>query len=183
MLIDPRTAISEGWLTWNDKVSDINKHLQPNALDFDCARIFHLDKDDNAFLSETSKKLRGSHEMPVIMDGEGENAQEFWHLTNGECYDFTSNFHVRLPQGVAAMLIIRSTLNRCGVFLTSGLYDAGFEGDVCGMLRVAGGDFMLAPNTRIGQIKFIRSEDSGILYSGSYSHKQGTHWSEGIKPQ
>jgi len=47
------------------------------------------------------------------------------------------------------------------------------------MLRVHGGAFNLAPNTRIGQIKFVRSENSGILYAGGYNHAQGTHWKEG----
>lgn len=180
MFINPKTAIKEGWITWNETaIPDIEKYIQPNAIDFDCSRVFALNQNDVAYLSETQKKVRGSAPMDLIVDP---TIGLCWALEQGHCYDFVSNFHCKLPQGVAAELIIRSTLNRSGVFLTSGLYDSGFQGDVCGMLRVHGGAFNLAPNTRIGQIKFIRSEDSGILYSGGYSHKQGTHWSEGIKP-
>jgi deoxycytidine triphosphate deaminase len=176
MFINPKTAIAEGWITWNDNVTDIEKHLQPNAIDFDCATIFNLDSASPAFLSETSKKMRASNKLsPSWHDM---YVQNVWTLENNKCYDFSSNFHVTLPQGVAAELIIRSTLNRNGVFLTSGIFDSGYSGQIAGMLRVHGGDFILAPNTRIGQIKFIRSEDSGIMYAGGYNHAADTHWSE-----
>jgi deoxycytidine triphosphate deaminase len=180
MFINPKTAIAEGWITWNEKVTDIEKHLQPNAIDFDCAVIFDLNQDTPAFLSETSKKMRESSKLsPTWHDHYVENV---WTLQNGKCYDFASNFHVKLPEGVAAELIIRSTLNRNGVFLTSGLYDSGFDGTIAGMLRIHGGDFHLAPNTRIGQIKFVRSENSGILYAGGYNHEAGTHWKDKTLP-
>jgi deoxycytidine triphosphate deaminase len=175
MFISPKTAIEQGWLTWNDKIVDINKHIQPNALDFDCASISLLDDRSPAFLSESGKKMRTQVKQSPVTDPE---FGEVWHLRNGWCYDFSSNFHVKLPAGVAAMLIIRSTLNRNGVFLTSGLYDSGFDGNIAGLLRISGGDFYLAPNTRIGQIKFIRSEDSGIMYAGGYNHQAGTHWTD-----
>jgi deoxycytidine triphosphate deaminase len=178
MLISPKIAIKEGWVTWNEVVTDIEKHIQPNALDFDCARIFRPETYSDAYLSEKTKKIRKYVELTPDADIEGEPA---WSLINGQAYDFSSNFHVTLPEGVAAQLIIRSTLNRSGVFLTSGLYDSGFVGQVAGMLRIANGLFFLAPNTRIGQIMFIKS-DAGGLYAGGYSHAAGTHYTEAQKP-
>jgi deoxycytidine triphosphate deaminase len=173
MLISPNTAINNGWITWTDDVEDITKYIQPNAIDFDCVRIGSLNTSEPAFLSENSKVMRGQLPLPTTNSEYG----EVWHLKNGECYDFTSNFYVELPRGVAIELIIRSTLNRNGVFLTSGIFDSGFTGHIAGMLRVEGGDFLLAPNTRIGQAKFIQCEDSGVLYSGDYNHSKNTHWS------
>lgn len=175
MFISPKTAIDQGWLTWNDKITDIEKYLQPNALDFDCASIALLDDRSPAFLSEAKKVMRRQVTQTPQDHEEFGNA---WRLLNGQCYDFSSNFHVTLPPGVAAELVIRSTLNRCGIFLTSGLYDSGFNGHVAGLIRVSGGDFHLAPNTRIGQIKFVRSEDSGKVYAGGYNHEAGTHWTD-----
>lgn len=176
MFINPKTAIAEGWITWNDNVTDIEKHIQPNAIDFDCATIFALDDETPAFLSEDSKKMRLITKVsPAWHDMFAHNV---WTLQNNKCYDFASNFRVTLPPGVAAELIVRSTLNRNGVFLTSGLYDSGYDGTLAGMLRISGGDFVLAPNTRIGQIKFIRSEESGVVYAGGYNHAAGTHWTD-----
>lgn len=178
MYINPKVAIENGWITWDKTVvTDIDKYIQPNAIDFDVARVFALNKSDVAYLSETQKKVRTSRPLGLIDDPTIGLA---WPLESGECYDFMSNFYCDLPEGVACELIIRSTLNRSGVFLTSGLYDSGFHGNISGMLRVFGGPFNLAPNTRIGQIKFVRSEESGVLYAGGYSHAQGTHWREGM---
>lgn len=175
MFISPHIAIQQGWLTWNTKViPNIEKYIQPNAIDFDCASLYMLDDRSQAMLSEDRKVMRRIVEQNTIQH---ETYGNVWDLRSGMCYDFVSNFHVQLPAGVAADLIIRSTLNRCGLFLTSGLYDSGFNGHVAGVLRVCGGDFNLAPNTRIGQIRFIRSEDSGKLYEGGYNHPPGTHWS------
>jgi deoxycytidine triphosphate deaminase len=174
MLISPKIAIKEGWVTWNEVVTDIEKHVQPNALDFDCARIFRPETYSTAYLSETKKQIRKYTEMEAdVKIGE----DPAWELINGQGYDFSSNFHVTLPEGVAAQLIIRSTLNRSGVFLTSGLYDSGFSGQVAGVLRISNGHFTLAKNTRIGQIMFIKS-DAGGLYAGGYNHAAGTHYTE-----
>ena len=178
MLISPKTAIKEGWVTWNNVVTDIEKYIQPNALDFDCARVFRPETYSDAYLSEKTKKIRKYVELQPAVDIEGEPA---WALINGSGYDFSSNFHVTLPEGIAAQLIVRSTLNRSGIFLTSGLYDSGFEGQVAGVLRISNGDFKLAPNTRIGQIMFLKS-DAGGMYSGGYNHAAGTHWTESCGP-
>lgn len=176
MLISPKTAIKEGWVTWNDVVTDIDKYVQPNALDFDCARVFSPYVESPAYLSEKTKKIRQYYELSPTTAIDGDPA---WELFDGKGYDFSSNFHVTLPEGVAAELIIRSTLNRSGVFLTSGLYDSGFSGQVAGMLRISNGTFKLAPNTRVGQIKFLKS-DAGGLYAGGYNHAADTHWTDGL---
>lgn len=175
MLISPKTAIQEGWVTWSDAINDIEKYVQPNALDFDCARLFHPEPASPAYLSESTKLIRKYFELrPISKINDDEPA---WDMTNGVAYDFSSNFHVTLPEGIAAHLIIRSTLNRSGIFLTSGLYDSGFSGQVAGMLRVTNGSFKLAPNTRIGQIMFLKSEAGG-LYAGGYNHTAGTHYTD-----
>lgn len=175
MIISPKTAIKEGWVTWNDKVTDIEKYIQPNALDFDCARIFEPDLVSAAYLSEHTKLIRKYNELAPNVDVNGEPA---WRLVSGQAYDFSSNFHVTVPEGVAAQLIIRSTLNRSGIFLTAGLYDQGYSGGIAAMLRIANGPFVLAQHTRVGQILFITAESAGILYAGGYSHAVDTHWTE-----
>jgi deoxycytidine triphosphate deaminase len=88
-----------------------------------------------------------------------------------------SDVYVEVPAGVAAKLIIRSTLNRNGIFLTSGLYDAGFKGNLGFVLHNRAGEAYLAPGTRVGQIEFYKSDSEG-LYLGGYNTKEGQHWSE-----
>lgn len=174
MLMDPNIAINAGWLTWDhNRISAIDNYVQPNAIDFDCVRLFELDKTSPALLSETKKVHRKSTELTPVADDDGEL---FWTLKQGKCYDFVSGFHVELPRGVAGELIIRSTLNRSGVFLTAGLYDSGFKGNVAGVLHVRGGDFKLAQYTRIGQLKLLQSDSTGMMYTGGYNNSSGAHW-------
>jgi deoxycytidine triphosphate deaminase len=176
MFINPKTAIENGWITWNDNISDIKKYIQPNAIDFDCSSIMCMSNPDDryAFLSEDSKSMANWDKLHTTGN---DTYGHVWYLERDNFYDFTSNFYVDLPRGVAAELIIRSTLNRNGTFLTSGLYDSGFKGQIAGMLHIRGCKILLAPNTRIGQIKFIQS-DSVELYAGGYNHTKDTHWTD-----
>jgi deoxycytidine triphosphate deaminase len=178
MLINPRTAIDNGWVTWNDKITDIEKYIQPNALDFDCSNVMHMPdpEDEYAYLGEDSKMMASWFNLKTTHN---ETFGDVWYLEQNRCYDFTSNFYVNVPKGVAAELIIRSTLNRNGTFLTSGEYDSGFKGHIAGMLHIRGCKILLAPNTRIGQIKFIQSDSAG-MYAGGYNHAHNTHWTATI---
>jgi deoxycytidine triphosphate deaminase len=171
MFINPKLAIAEGWITG---IADEEKQVQPNAIDFTLDRLFSI--HDNTFhISEGGKKMRGGEEVYPILDRR-ENV-EFWRLNAHSVYDGMSNIYVKVPEGVAAMLIIRSTFNRNGIFLTSGLYDSGFEGHIGFAIHNRSTSAFIAPGTRIGQIIFIPSDSAG-LYAGGWNHEEGTHHSD-----
>ena len=102
---------------------------------------------------------------------------EFWHLPADCVVDGMSNITVDLPTGVACELIIRSTFNRNGIFLTSGLYDSGYQGPIGFAVHNRSGKAKIGVGTRIGQIKFVAS-DSNELYAGGYNHEAATHWTD-----
>lgn len=176
MFISPTTAIENGWVSHpqcRDKNVDDYKQrsfVSPNALDFTLDKLFTIEARNEFVISETSKKMRGGDPMPG--DDEG-----YWRLLMNEVYDGMSDFYVRVPEGVAAMLIIRSTFNRNGLFLTSGIYDAGFNGNIGFAVHNRSGIARIAPGTRIGQLIFVASDSVGT-YAGGYSHSPNTHWSE-----
>lgn len=174
MLINPRYAIEQGWITWNDKVVDIEKHIQPNAIDFDCAWLYEAaNPTEMAFLTEQGKKLRSLVPVePKVYDGVG----LCWKLEPRKNYDASSNFHLKVPENVACKLVIRSTLSRSNLLLSSGLFDSGFGGQAaCALINNGDGPFLLGVDTRIGQIEFWKSDSEGT-YKGGYNHEQGTHW-------
>lgn len=179
MFINPHTAITEGWIT-HPKYETLDdweagKHLQPNAIDFDLSSVYAFVNDDGEglWLSESHKQMRKQVMLtPKSIDSE----DQYFEIPAHSAVDAMSNMFVTLPSGVAAMLIIRSTLSRNGIFLASGLYDSGFKGNCGFVLHNRGPKAYIAPGTRIGQIMFIRSEDSGIVYAGGYSNDQGKHW-------
>jgi deoxycytidine triphosphate deaminase len=170
MLINPNYAIEQGWIK---NIVDPKKQIQPNAIDFTLDKLFGIDENTMFVLSEKSKKMRENFDMELI----GYHGEQMWNLQPNKVYDGMSNMYVEVPEGVAVKLIIRSTLNRNGIFLTSGLYDSGFKGNIGFAIHNRSGHAMIAPGTRIGQIEFYKSDSSG-LYAGGYNTKDGQHYKE-----
>ncbi len=179
MFISPKTAIENGWIThpkcnsiqdWTD-----NKFISPNAIDFTADVLHRVVHTDVAILSEKRKTMRLHSEVEMMIE-KRPNGEKYWVIGADTVHDFTSDMYVKVPNGVACLLIARSTLTRNGVFITSGLYDQGFEGHIGGTIYTPGGSLWLAQNTRIGQIIFVASEDSGVLYAGGWNHATGTHY-------
>lgn len=173
MFINPKIAIKEGWVTGivNEEVQ-----VQPNAIDFTLDRLFTVNVNNEFVISEAGKQMRGGTEYPTYQDRK-DPSMSFWTLRN-PIYDGMSNVYVDLPEGVAAMLVIRSTFNRNGLFLTSGLYDSGYKGHLGFILHNrAAGLTKVARGTRIGQVIFVAS-GTAKMYAGGWNHDQGTHFAE-----
>lgn len=168
MFINPKHAIQEGWVTFPEWMSEDFKQkcIQPNALDFTVDSVYFIG-DDEFKISEEGKHMRTQSKMETF---EGN------FLLSKGCYDAMSDFYVNVPEGVAAHLITRSTFNRNGLFIQSGLYDSGFKGNCGFVIYNMGGSATIAPHTRIGQLIFTTSEDSGKLYAGGYNTEAGQHW-------
>lgn len=133
---------------------------QPNAVDLRVKKIFKI-HDKMFVLDEEQKVHRGSHELPVQDDG-------YWLLQPGS-YEIIMENEIVVAEGEAGFVITRSTLNRNGVFLTSGLYDSGYSGVMAGCMHVNGGMFKLKPGTRVGQYLSWKAQ-THTLYDGDYGH-------------
>lgn len=173
MYINPLHAIQEGWIVIPSWMDDEFKQrcIQPNAIDVTLDRAFAIQDNHTFMLSEEFKQTRHTVEI-YPQDTSG-----FFQIESGPT-DILSDFYVNIPTGVAAFLIVRSTLNRNGLFVTSGLYDSGYTGHVGMVIHNDGPVAFIEPHTRIAQLVLVKSEDSGLLYSGGYNHEQGTHWTE-----
>lgn len=167
MFINPKQAISERWITG---VTDPEKQVQPNAIDFSLDTLKLVDNTSLAFISESGKIMRPLDTMSIDADGN-------WILQGGRVYDGTSNMFVDVPEGVAAVLYTRSTFARNGVFIISGLYDSGYKGHIGFTIYTIGGPMRITPGTRIGQIGFMHADAAG-KYAGGYNHQQGTHYAQ-----
>lgn len=131
--------------------------VSANAVDIRVSKIFRI--SGSLFtLTEQDKTHRKTIEV--------EARQSMWTLLEG-VYEFTTDHQISVAEGEAAWLVARSTLNRNGVFITSGLYDSGFVGAVAGVLHVHCGSFRLQSNARIAQLILCKA-DTVKLYNGSY---------------
>lgn len=178
MLINPYHAINEGWISG---IRDLEKQVQPNAIDFTLDKVhqisstvFRLHTDENG---KEQKIMRDMAPVePEVLDN-----VSYFVLEPTSCFDGMSDVYVNIPEGVAAMMVIRSTLNRNGVYLVSGLYDSGYNGHIGFVLyNLSKGSAFLEVGSRVGQIMFFPSENAK-LYAGGWNHLQGTHYTEATR--
>ena len=131
--------------------------VQPNAVDLRLGKVLRI-KSYNFTLSEDLKTHRGSEEI--------EPNSEWWDLQPGS-YEVVMENIITVGPDEAGWVITRSTLNRNGVFLTSGLYDSGYNGVMAGCMHVTTGPMMIKRGTRVGQLLLFKSEALS-MYNGSY---------------
>lgn len=139
---------------------------QPNAIDLRLDKVFAMNSSEFS-ISEESKKHRGTVEWDVGSDG-------YYYLPEGT-YEVVMENIIHVGADEAGWVITRSTLNRNGLFITSGLYDSGYHGVMAGALHVRGGPAKIKKGTRVAQFLLFKAEALSE-YNGSYginsSHDQ-----------
>ena len=132
--------------------------VQPNAVDLRLGKVFKI-KDNVFTIDEDQKVHRGSEEYEPWEDG-------YYYLYPGS-YEVIMENEIHVGPDEAGFVITRSTLNRNGCFLTSGLYDTGYDGVMAGVLHVNVGLARIKPSTRIGQYLSWKAEALSS-YDGDY---------------
>ena len=84
-------------------------------------------------------------------------------------YEILFDHDIKVGEGEAGWVITRSTLNRNGLFITSGLYDSGYHGVMAGALHVTAGPAKIRPYTRVGQFLLFKAQNIK-MYDGDYGH-------------
>lgn len=133
--------------------------IQPNAIDLRLKKVFRIDSNDLFSIDEEHKKHRGTVEVRP-------NDQGDIYLEPGH-YEVVMENEVVIGEGEAGWVITRSTLNRNGVFITSGLYDSGYNGVVAGVLHVNVGPMKVKVGTRVAQFLLFKAE-ALHAYNGDY---------------
>jgi len=131
---------------------------QPNAVDLRLGKIF-LIKPNVFTIDNENKTHRGTVECTPDVNG-------WYQLMPGD-YEVVMENVIRVGAGEAGWVITRSTLNRNGVFLTSGLYDSGYHGVMAAVMHVSVAPMRIKQGTRIGQYISFDAE-ALTLYDGSY---------------
>lgn len=153
-LVNPEKIIEAGILTGE------GYEVTCNGIDLTIKEVYKL--SGPGILYQNSKELPSKTKINAKND--------MFNLIKGNCYDIITNQHVKVPENMAAWLIQRSTLNRMGGFITSGLYDSGFENYI-GCVLHCRNDVKLEKGARIAQIIFIKA-DPASLYQGQYQSNE-----------
>lgn len=143
----------------NSKLTGVEpQDVQPNAVDLRLGKVFRI--NERTFtIDEQNKAHRGSTELMPSSDG-------YWFLDPGS-YEIVMENVIEVGEGEAGWVITRSTLNRNGVFITSGLYDSGYHGVMAGAMHVTSGPMKIKKGTRVGQFLLFKSQ-SLSKYDGDY---------------
>ena len=136
--------------------------IQPNAVDLRVDKIFEMNYKNVFTIGEDNgkevKQHRGSSEIEPDQDG-------YWYLPTGT-YEIIMENIINVGPDEAGWVITRSTLNRNGLFITSGLYDSGYHGVMAGALHVKA-FARIKKGTRVGQFLLFKSQ-SLKKYDGDY---------------
>ena len=140
----------------------IQEQIQPNAMDLKVDKIFAVKFENKFSISEDGKTHRGSVEIKPDNNG-------WWNLGPGT-YEIIMEGEITIGPDEAGWVITRSTLNRNGVFLTSGLYDSGYKGVMAGAMHIMGNKLTttaIKKGTRVGQFLLFKAQAVN-QYDGDY---------------
>ena len=145
--------------TSSSNLTDIQEgDVQPNAVDLRLDKVFMITKDI-FIIDEDKKQHRSKIEVKPSYDG-------YYYLDPGH-YEVVMQNKIEVGEDEAGFVITRSTLNRNGVHLTTGLYDTGYKGVMAAVMHVNCGPMKIKPGTRVGQYLCFESQ-ALHNYEGDY---------------
>ena len=139
-----------------------DKCIQPNAVDLPVKDVFKIDGG----IVDLSNKVHAKRTKVEPTDG-------VYTLEGGK-YDVVFATDVEIAEGEAGFLIQRSSLNRNGARISSGLYDSGYKNLVGGCLHVPDNiTLKFNEGERLAQLLMFKAETVG-MYTGSYNKSAPT---------
>lgn len=136
-----------------------NECVQPNAVDLKILKLYEF--DSTAFvLSNNIQHIPQTEMVPM---------NNFFTCCKGCAYGIVFDHQIKIGDDEAGFIITRSSLNRNGIFVQSGLYDSGFNNYVGGTMYCFN-DCQIEVGSRIAQFVLFKSE-SLSLYRGQYQGK------------
>lgn len=152
-----RNMILEGKLI--REYIDLDKQLTPNGFDLSLREI-HIFKGQGC-VDFSNKNRRVSETEPLAFKNE--------LFLNPGAYKIIYNEVVDLPKDILAIGRTRSTLLRCGVSVSSAVFDAGYVGRCESLLLVNNPHgFKVEKDARVLQLIFMRLSSLSEGYSGVY---------------
>lgn len=160
MIVNPRYILDYKIIQGIDYPEE---QLQQNGIDITLDKLFRVEGD--MILGVARKRMPNFIEiLPIYDEIEG---CEMFDLEPGQSYVFNAYEYVEIPKDLMATMTTRSTFNRVGVRITSGIWDSGFRGTLGGLITTASIPVRIARDARIAQVVFHKAE-SASMYNGQY---------------
>ena len=141
-----------------------DKQITPNGFDLTVEQIFmFVGKGEIGFSNEERK-------LPETKELEWKNNS--LDLSKG-CYKIRTNEILRMPLNLVAIAMPRSSLLRSGITISTGVWDAGFEGKSEFLIQVQNDQgFKCGKNARVVQLIFMTTKPVKAGYKGQFNLKR-----------
>ena len=169
MFINPKRILEEGILTLPKTIKE-GAVLQPNGIDLSITSVSRILEYSDCFVGDdvkTQHHLKSGKDITECYHRLEQKDVNGYRLKKGEVYNVETGYELHLPEDMVAFIFTRSSLNRNGILVGSGLWDSGYHGPV-GATIYPFRDLTLIPPCRVAQIAFMKAE-SALLYNGSYN--------------
>lgn len=160
MILDGRTAVDKYYVTGTQLYPIEDIQVQPNGVDLRVDKIYQI--SGHAHLGEDSKMNYSDMQKSEAFNKEG-----FYELKPHLQYMVDFHETVSVPEGYCAIIYPRSSLLRVGSFITSALWDTGFQGQLGASIRTLN-PISIAAGARLAQIVFNKAAFNGHRYDGRY---------------
>ncbi len=140
---------------------DLMHQLQPASVDLTVEKVFALESEGALDFDNSERVIPKAAEIPFDANG--------WVKLAPGSYKIRFNEAVKLPAGIAALTVSRSSLARCGCLVHVGWWDPGYEGRGEACLVVGGKGLRLKKNAKVAQMVFVRMSGevaASELYAG-----------------
>lgn len=156
MVHNPKKVIDGGFI---QNLDGGKMEVQQNGIDLTLGSVEII---NGGFLGREKREIMTYSKLDYDADG-------FYTFDPSRSYSITFQQSIKVPDNMCASIVQRSTLNRMGAFILSGVYDSGFENTIGAVLRTSA-LVRIQQGARIAQILFHEA-DAASLYNGVYQAK------------
>ena len=98
---------------------------------------------------------------------------EYYELLPNNFYFITVDREIYIPNGYCQTYLLRSTLARCGLFLTSAVGDDSFKGTLMmGLYNASPQSVHIGKNERVIQALTWKTDNTSEAYNGIYQNNE-----------
>jgi len=153
MIINPKQIEAEKIV---ENINEGKFEIQQNGIDLTLESASLI---NGGALGVDDKKMKLNTELEM-------DRADYFAFHPGHSYAIEFQQKVAIPENMCAQIVHRSTLNRMGAFIISGLYDSGFKNQIGAVLRTTA-PVEIQKGARVAQI-FFHEADSASMYDGQY---------------
>lgn len=139
--------------------------VEANGFDMRVGKVYQISEDSGHIGCVNGDKLKPDYvEVPVLKTGE-------YKLNPHEFYFIEIDRPICIPDGYIQNYYMRSTFARCGLILTDGIADNGFNGVIrVGVYVASPVPIYMGRNEKIIQAETLTTDDTVGKYDGSYQN-------------